>query len=413
MLPCNRYDIGRARSGWPCRIQVNFDMKIPRHQSFLKGGSPDRSVMFGAPADFNFLATLRAATSIKVAIAFGHMQGWNQVSSALTNSRAENIHILLGQSFLQTEPEVLDSLCKLESARFHGKLAPVQPTFHPKVWIVTLRYASYVIVGSANLSYGGLVDNTECSAYLKGKDMIEAFNNWFKSLWKHGSTLSPELCQTYREKYSKIANAKAAAKAAIQQATDELTALETTWRNQDAIEQVRRYFASKEGRDSGNRRIAAMAEIQKCLKPPSFAFTRHDWHDFLKIHEFGNMKRIRRNTDRHLPQIRKAFLYLADESKPLAARVDAVVAGSGRYHVPGIGMNIATKVLAMLNPKGRAVYNKRVLETLEAFGYYTNQGATKGALYAKFCSDMRVFVKDCGLSDMLRIDSFFVRTHHD
>jgi len=202
---------------------------------------------------------------------------------------------------------------------------------------------------------------------------------------------------TYREKYSKIANAKAAAKAAIQQATDELTALETTWRNQDAIEQVRRYFASKEGRDSGNRRIAAMAEIQKCLKPPSFAFTRHDWHDFLKIHEFGNMKRIRRNTDRHLPQIRKAFLYLADESKPLAARVDAVVAGSGRYHVPGIGMNIATKVLAMLNPKGRAVYNKRVLETLEAFGYYTNQGATKGALYAKFCSDMRVFVKDCGI----------------
>ena len=94
------------------------------------------------------------------------------------------------------------------------------------------------------------------------------------------------------------------------------------------------------------------------------------------------MKRIRRDTDRHLPQIRKAFLYLADESKPLAARVDAVVAGRGRYHVNGIGMNIATKVLAMLNPKERAVYNKRAAETLETFGYDTNREATKGAMYA-------------------------------
>jgi hypothetical protein len=119
------------------------------------------------------------------------------------------------------------------------------------------------------------------------------------------------------------------------------------------------------------------------------------------------MKRIRRDTDQYLPQVKKAFLYLADESTPLAARVDAVVPDRGRYHVPGVGMNIATKVLAMLNPKQRAVYNERVAKTLRAFGYDTNQGATEGALYAQFCSDMKAFVKDCGRSEMLSIDSFF------
>ena len=388
-------------------------MKKARPQSFLKGGSPDRSVVVGAPAGFDFLATLREATSIKAAIAFGHMSGWDQIRSAIANSSAQSIQILLGQSFFQTEPEVVDSLLKLESNRFHGKLAPVQSTFHPKVWIVESRNSSYVIVGSANLSYGGFVDNTECSAYLSGRDTIQALNNWFKSLWKSAVPLKSELCQAYREKYSKIAGAKAAARAAIQQATDDLTALETTWRKQDAIEQVRRHFATQKGRDSGDRRIAAMDEIRKCLKPGSFAFTTRDWHRFLTIHEFGSMKRIRRDTDRHLPQIRKAFLYLADESKPLAERVDAVVAGRGRYHVNGIGMNIATKVLAMLNPRERAVYNKRAAETLETFGYDTNREATKGAMYAKFCKDWRIFVKDCGLSDMLRIDSFFVRTHHE
>src|SRR5208337_1507147 len=117
-------------------------MKKPRPQSFLKGGSPDRSVVVGAPAGCDFLATLHDATSIKAAIAFRHMRGWNQVSSALANSRAQSIQIILGQSFFQTEPEVLDSLLKLESTRFHGKLAPVQQTFHPKVWIVESRNVS-------------------------------------------------------------------------------------------------------------------------------------------------------------------------------------------------------------------------------------------------------------------------------
>jgi HKD family nuclease len=387
-------------------------MKKLRPQSFLKNGSPERSVVVGAPADFDFLATLRDATSIKAAIAFGHMSGWSQVGSVLTNSRAENIQILLGQSFLQTEPDVLDSLRKLESAHFHSKLAPTQSTFHPKVWIVESRHTSYTIVGSANLSYGGFADSTECSAYLKSKEAVEAMNNWFSSLWKQGSQLKPELCQAYRERYGKAADARLAAKAAIQQATDELTALEMAWRKEEAIEQARKYFETKDNRDSGERRIAAMEAIRKCLKPRQFSFSKDDWHEFLKISEFGSMKRIRRNTDRHLPLLKKAFAHLADESKPLAARVDAVVPDRGRYHVPGIGMNIATKVLAMLNPDERAVYNERVAKTLRAFGYETNGERTDGELYAKFCRDMKAFVRDCDLPEMLRpemlsIDSFF------
>jgi HKD family nuclease len=382
-------------------------VKRLKAQSFLKGGSPDRSVVIGAPTGFDFLASLRDAISIKAAIAFGHMSGWNQVSKALANSHAQCIQILLGQSFLQTEPDVLEALCKLESPCFHGKLAPAQPTFHPKVWIVESRNTSFVIVGSANLSYGGFADNRECSAYLSNKEAVNSLKSWFTSTWKESAQLKQELCDAYRERYCKTVEARNCAKIAIKQASDELTALQTAWRRGEAIAQASTYFKTAGGNDSGKRRIAAMAAIKKCLNPPSFAFSKNDWHNFLKIHEFGSMKRIRRDTDQYLPQVKKAFLYLADESTPLAARVDAVVPDRGRYHVPGVGMNIATKVLAMLNPKQRAVYNERVAKTLRAFGYDTNQGATEGALYAQFCSDMKAFVKDCGRSEMLSIDSFF------
>jgi hypothetical protein len=81
------------------------------------------------------------------------------------------------------------------------------------------------------------------------------------------------------------------------------------------------------------------------------------------------MKRIRRDTGQSLPAIRKAFLYLSDNSIPLATRIDETVLVGGKYHVPGIGLNIATKVLAMLNPKTMGVFNKAVRDTLRSFGY--------------------------------------------
>ena len=38
-------------------------------------------------------------------------------------------------------------------------------TFHPKVLIVTTRSLRFAVIGSGNLSAGGLVDNIECGLY--------------------------------------------------------------------------------------------------------------------------------------------------------------------------------------------------------------------------------------------------------
>jgi hypothetical protein len=70
-------------------------------------------------------------------------------------------------------------------------------------------------------------------------------------------------------------------------------------------------------------------------------------------------------------------------------------------------MNIATKVLAMLEPAARPVYNQPVADTLGAFGYATTTKESEGKRYEIFCREMSSFVKECGLSQMLKIDSFF------
>ena len=71
-------------------------------------------MLTGAPADFDFLAALRDATSIRVAMAFGHMTGWRRIEAVVLQSAAREIFILLGQAFFQTEPKLLALLLARE-----------------------------------------------------------------------------------------------------------------------------------------------------------------------------------------------------------------------------------------------------------------------------------------------------------
>ena len=129
--------------------------------SFLKASPKGKSVLAGAPGAFDFLSAVREAQTIKCALAFGHMSGWHEINAALNASSAKSVAILLGQAFFQTEPDLLDRLTERQQDRkgFQGRLAPAKPTFHPKVWLLETSSATHAIVGSANLSRGGFIDN--------------------------------------------------------------------------------------------------------------------------------------------------------------------------------------------------------------------------------------------------------------
>lgn len=137
-------------------------MEVTKPHPFLKRDPGSESVLTGAPTDFDLLAALRDATSIRVAMAFGHMAGWRRIEAAVLHSAAREIFILLGHAFFQTEPKLLALLLARErdsaSPHIHVKLASSASTFHPKVWIIENGQVTHahVIVGSANLSNGGL-----------------------------------------------------------------------------------------------------------------------------------------------------------------------------------------------------------------------------------------------------------------
>lgn len=393
-------------------------MEAPRLQPLIKPSQGSGSVLAGAPTDFDFLAALRHATSIRVAIAFGHMTGWRRIEAPVLDSAARDIFILLGQAFFQTEPELLELLLARErnsaSPRIHVKLASTASTFHPKVWIIENGQDphAHVIVGSANLSNGGFESNIECSAYLDSPGVATDMQDWFDDLWNASPALTSERFDAYRKGYEKTLQLRELVRASVDAASLDLVHLEQSWRREEAIKEARRYFLSPKGITAAKRRVSAMKAIRKCLKPRSFDFGRPEWNRFLEIHEFGSMKRIRRDTAEMLPAIRRAFAHLADASIPLVQRVDDVIRRDGRFHVHGMGRNIVTKVLAMLDPKERPVYNEAVGRALKSFGYRIDERKSPGEQYDEYCREMTDFVLACGRKEMLSIDAFFESYFH-
>jgi HKD family nuclease len=144
----------------------------------LEEGGDDRSVIVGAPEEFDFRAALKEATAVRIAMAFGHMTGWKEIEEHLTGSSAATIQVLLGQAFFLTEPQLLLRIMSLQkdsqAPRFEVKLASANGTFHPKVWIIDNDNTSLCIVGSGNLSRGGLLQNVECALLTSESEFYRA-----------------------------------------------------------------------------------------------------------------------------------------------------------------------------------------------------------------------------------------------
>src|SRR5205823_12381251 len=113
--------------------------------------------------NFKILDELEQADSIRLAMAFCHMTGWNRLAPAIIKSKG-NVYLLTGLDFSQTEPALLHVWNRLSVIpRFQPRLVTSKlGIFHPKVLIVSSASKRFALVGSGNLSEGGLRANTEC-----------------------------------------------------------------------------------------------------------------------------------------------------------------------------------------------------------------------------------------------------------
>ncbi len=132
-------------------------------------------------------ASLEWATEIRIASAFATKAALTKILSPMEKmlARGGSVTVMYGLDCHVTDPEVIEQLRQLASSYpkvkqyVHVNWAnAVNQTFHTKLYIaVGGEQVAQVLIGSSNLTIGGLWRNTEANALLRGSLKDEAIQD--------------------------------------------------------------------------------------------------------------------------------------------------------------------------------------------------------------------------------------------
>jgi HKD family nuclease len=111
-------------------------------------------------------------SSLRAAVAFVKSSGVQHIAGPLRNfaEKAEAVELIVGVDHKGTTSEGLDAL--LDAVGVKGQVfinhdENSYVTFHPKVFLLQGEHQSLLVVGSGNLTEGGLFTNDECGLVLE------------------------------------------------------------------------------------------------------------------------------------------------------------------------------------------------------------------------------------------------------
>jgi HKD family nuclease len=391
---------------------LNADMpnatEMKKWQTMLGKG---HAFVVGLPKDFNLTEVLREATNIKLATAFAQLGGWHHFRDGAKGGHA-SVSLLTGKWFFQTQPALLWEWHNFALAdnRVKAKLATAATHFHPKVLIVESngRHPDFAIVGSGNLSQGGLHTNTECSLYIENAGFIEELTAWFEWQFTSAAKLTPKVIERYALSYKENHSRVKAVEKEEQRVTKDLASVDKAtiaqWKAlvKKATEYLKssRYERDYECRKDGAKKILEVLNYQD-----KFTFDRNGWNAFYAIRELGKLRG-------HRDQVFKKHNRVQDALRKLKAdgedALPAVLDRGGKFYVPGFGVATVSKILASHDPKTWPVYNNRVAAVLDDFGYKAERGAGPAGRYTAFKKAMADFMVECKAKDALALDAFFL-----
>jgi HKD family nuclease len=372
------------------------------------------AVVVGLPKHFDLFRALRSAKEIRLATAFAHRSGWISLKPGIEASSG-NVFLLTGLEYNQTEPALLKDWMHLKLSRSDKvtvNLASGKPFFHPKVLIVRSPKTQFAVVGSGNMSKGGLHNNCECGVFVSNASTVDTLCGWFDAQFAAGSSLNEQMIKAYEPDYKK-AKKREAALAREQKKTEEKLknigeASFAKWSR--ALELAETYFHNKDFNAKYTKRRKSVKRMLHYLNPPTFDFDRHDWFMFYQQTVLGALdSRSRDKVFNAKDRLRNALLGMANNPE---RAIQDVLGRKGRLRIKGFGINTFSKILAALYPADWPVYNERVATVLADFGYKAPRGAGRDGRYIAFRNAMQRFMTACkerGLTnvDAISLDAFF------
>lgn len=383
----------------------------------MKIGNPsNKSFILNCPIDFDLDHEIKEAEQVYVATAFARMTGWKLIREAV-KANQENVVLLAGLDFFQTEESVLSEWISDELINANAYVYSGAPTFHPKVMLI--KHAdnrrSFAIIGSGNMTEGGYIKNIECNVYVNSEDEIKGLEEWLEAVISTDCTyLEQYVVDAYGDKRKKLKKARSELDKAQNKERSEirklLKAKATMLKWNDAKRDFHKYRNSDEFHQSRWYELheKAVQEIRRCLDYPEFNIVKSGWDGFYSIESLGDLDN--RTKDKifsdEKSKLTEQFKILIDDDIDIVKRINAVV-DHDKDGIKGIGLNTASKILTAHDINVWPVINKPVVKALEVYGYKKAKTTNDGIAYAAFAELMQKFKSETNCKDMLELDCFF------
>jgi len=250
------------------------------------------------------LPAIQAADEVRIAVAFVSTRGIQMINSALQAclDRGGSAEFLVGLDLFFTQPEALRLLCERSNAGANFTcycLADLETSavYHPKLYVMTTTDKVTALVGSSNLTDGGLRSNLEVNALIRATRDEEIFSDiaaTYNALKFHPQRVLPdeEFLSLYEELHSRRSQRDRVAR-------DDLSVKELTAKYREKAATLRRPVATRQDLHGWQRLVYD--------RLPDGEFTTRDIYDFEK--EF----RSHYPENRHVrPKVRQVLQQLRD-----------------------------------------------------------------------------------------------------
>ena len=360
--------------------------------------------------DNNHLKVIKSqitnSDELVICVAFLKNSGLN----LLLKSIPKKTVLFIGIDFYITEPNAIRTLFK---NGFNVNIVSVDKrSFHPKIYYFKQNKKINIIIGSANLTSGGLETNFETS-FLIETEINSNIDNEFKNIIKHYKENSIELkseffINQYETKFN-IYNSKQ--KKANKEFEEELKEFHQI--DLKLIKQyLKKYYAENENLNYKNRleyyktAKKLLNDLTKLEIKSSKQFLK-TYEDIAKSFHSSGLLRGKTIFSKEYKTIIKIIDIIKNNKNKDAENLFAMILPLVKS-VNKFGINAITEIMNTYNPNNYSIANGRILKSLMNLGFakfgVANNFQPKD--YGKYNEIMKNIAIECNFEDLGEVDHF-------
>lgn len=370
---------------------------------------------------------IRVSDDIFFAVAFLKQSGLSQIIGDIKEvlQRGATFNAVIGTDFWLTDPEALESLFRLQTdyatCKLHIFKSSAKSTFHPKYYRFKTGSTLRLILGSANLTDGGLATNIEVSSLHECSDsdgFAKGASEFEHMILNDPRCLAPTYDDLlkYQSEHSIFQSAHKKAERSARKEIAEIVSLDEV--------QLRNFLAAYKNdarhQTDLQHRKTNYADAQVLLNSKLLSPQNLSMAEFREI--YGQLVGARgANKLWHSGSVHR----LMNKIIPQHALMQSMVRDIGRHldlspgemyelgqtwmeKIQHFGPNVFTEICNTLRPEKFAVLNNNPTTSLRKLGRgsFPSPGAFTPADYEKYCEVLDRLRDACGFKDFGETDHF-------